>query len=193
MNEPELIADSQKGDVDSFNRLVLAYQGLVYSVAYRMVSNRDVASDITQDTFLSAFRALRGFRGGSFKAWLLRIATNACYDYHRARRRRPTDSLDEMVEDDAAGSLLQDRQPGPEEQALRGETGRTLQRGLAALAPDFRAALVLRDVQGLSYEEVAEAMHCSLGTVKSRISRAREHMRAYLLECGELPGSGRRL
>lgn len=184
MNEEGLIAQSRKGDLDSFNRLVELHQGQVYGLALRMLASAASAEDATQETFLSAFRNISAFRGGSFRAWLLRIATNACYDQLRSPQRRRSVSLDGMLEDPA----WQPRSPAesPEEHALRSELSREISRGLEGLPAEQRAVLVLSDVQGLSYEEIAQATGSSLGTVKSRLSRARARMRDYLAQHGEL-------
>jgi RNA polymerase sigma-70 factor (ECF subfamily) len=186
MDEKALIAAAQRGEVPAFNQLVLTYQSMVYNLAYRILSDADAAADASQDTFISAFRAIKKFRGGSFKAWLLRIATNACYDQLRYKQRRPTSSLEALfVETDPPPSFT-DPAEGPEDYALRQELGQVMQAGLNALPPDQRIALVLSDVQGFSYQEIAEITRSSLGTVKSRLSRGRAKLRDYLLDQGEL-------
>jgi RNA polymerase sigma-70 factor (ECF subfamily) len=184
--EERFIEQARRGDLPAFNSLVLLYQTRVYNLCLRMLSDPDEAADATQDTFLSAYRSIRQFKGGQFRAWLLRIATNACLDALRARKRRPAVSLDRAArEDDAEGdeplqvadtALFSD----PEGTALSAELAATLQRGLESLPDDQRIALVLVDVQGLSYEEAATVTASNLGTVKSRINRARSKMRAFL-------------
>lgn len=186
VREAELIAASQRGEVGAFNQLVVTYQQIVYNLAYRMVSDSDLAADITQDAFLSAFRAIKSYRGGSFKAWLLRIVSNACYDHFRRQKRRPTDSLDQMQETPGYDAVFVDRADGPEELALRRELLACLQRGLAGLPEDQRLVVILCDVQGMSYEEMAEVTGSSLGTVKSRLSRGRARLREFLLRQREL-------
>jgi RNA polymerase sigma-70 factor (ECF subfamily) len=187
MDERRLIELARRGDAQAFNRLVLAYQGLAYNIAYRIVGDPDAAADATQDAFLSAYRALPDFRGGSFKAWLLRIVTNACYDQLRARQRRPSTSLEDLLtEPDQEPSFFRDENESPEEFAMRRELGRVIQLGILTLPVDQRTTLVLADIQGLSYEEIAEVTQVSLGTVKSRLSRARARLRDYLLAQEEL-------
>jgi RNA polymerase sigma factor (sigma-70 family) len=188
MDESSLIAAARQGDVPAFNRLVLAYQGLAYNVAFRILGDSDAAADATQEAFLSAFKALGAYRGGSFKAWLLRIVTNACYDQMRARQRRPSTPLDDMTGEDDEGEPREfvNGAEGPENHALRHELGRLIQRGVLTLPADQRITLVLSDVQGLSYEEIAEATDANVGTVKSRLSRARARLRDYLLAEQEL-------
>lgn len=192
-DELSLIAAAKRGDVAAFNRLVQMFQGVVYNVAYRVLHDQDAAADATQEAFLSAFHALPDFRGGSFKAWLLRIVTNGCYDQLRAARRRPTTSLDDMEVDQDHSSWLLDDSESPEDYALRQDLGRTIQSGLDELPPDQRITVILSDIQGLSYEEIAASTGVELGTVKSRLSRARARMREYLLRNKELFPDGGRL
>jgi len=172
--------------LEAFNRLVLAYQGLVYNVAYRILGDSEAAADATQEAFLSAFQAIGKFRGGSFRAWLLRIVSNACYDQLRHRKRRPTTSLDAMPINPEHISILADDGLSPEEYAIRQELNRAIQAGLQTLPPEQRLVLVLSDIEGLSYKEIAAATGVSLGTVKSRLSRGRAKLRDYLLSQEEL-------
>jgi RNA polymerase sigma-70 factor (ECF subfamily) len=186
MDEKALIADAQRGEMPAFNQLVLTYQSMVYNLAYRILGDADAAADASQDTFISAFRAIKKFRGGSFKAWLLRIATNTCYDQLRYKQRRPTSPLEALFVETDPPSSFTDSAEGPEEYTLRQELGQVIQAGLNTLPPDQRVALVLSDVQGFSYQEIADITRVSLGTVKSRLSRGRAKLRDYLLEQGEL-------
>ncbi len=195
MDESALISAAQKGDLDSFNTLVLAHQHQVYNLAYRIMGEGDSASDATQEAFISAWRHIGGFRGGSWKSWLLRIVTNACYDELRRIKRRPSSSLESLyVEDPTPDAELPPSQlESPEAFTQRRELNRTIQAGIEQLPPDQRIVLVLSDVQGMSYEEIAEATGTNLGTVKSRLSRARARLRDLLLEHGELLPAGYRL
>jgi RNA polymerase sigma-70 factor (ECF subfamily) len=186
VDEKALIAAAKQGDAHSFNRLVSHYQDMVYNVSYRILGDVEAAADASQDTFLSAYQAVAHFKGGSFKSWLLRIATNACYDQLRVVKRRPTSSLEAIYTDSDPSSHFVDGREGPEEHALRHELGESLQRGIGTLPPDQRITLVLSDVQGMSYAEIAEVTATSVGTVKSRLSRARARLRDYLLEQEEL-------
>jgi RNA polymerase sigma-70 factor (ECF subfamily) len=189
-DEQTLILGAQRGDLDAFNELVLLYQNQAYNVAYRIMGDGDSAADATQEAFISAYRAISRYRGGSFRAWLLRIVTNACYDELRRRKRRPTSSLDALyVTDTASNESFVNGAEGPEAYAQRQDLNRTLHAGLQTLPPEQRAVLVLSDVQGYDYQEIAEITGVSLGTVKSRLSRARAKMRDYLLEQGELSPS----
>ncbi|MBC7225574.1 MAG: sigma-70 family RNA polymerase sigma factor, partial [Anaerolineae bacterium] len=152
------------------------------------------AADVTQEAFLKAFRGLKGYRGGSFKAWILRIVTNACYDHLRSQQRRPSDSLEAMLEESPDHSLLlREEGESPDEYLLRAELSDVIQAGIATLPPDQRIVLVLSDILGFSYQEIAEIATINLGTVKSRLSRAREKLRAYLLEHEELLPAAYRL
>ena len=184
--EAVLIERSQSGDLDAFNTLVLAYQGQVYNLCLRMLGSPQAAEDAAQEAFIAAYRAVPRFRGGRFRAWLLRIAANACYDELRRRRSRPQVPLEAPADDERPRAELPASDEPLEQRAERLELARCLQEGLASLPPDQRLAVILRDVQGLAYEEVAEATGASLGTVKSRISRGRAALRDFLLARGEL-------
>ncbi len=188
MDEKAFILAAQKGDVFAFNQLVRQYQTLVYRTAFRVLGEAASAEDATQDAFVSAFKHLRGYRGGSFKAWLLRIVTNACYDQLRVKQRRPTASLDALLidPDDPAPGVDRAAPESPQEFAERQELGDAIQRGLATLPTDQRVTLVLTDIEGFSYDEVAEATGANLGTVKSRLSRARAALRDFLVAQEEL-------
>jgi RNA polymerase sigma-70 factor (ECF subfamily) len=186
VDEKALIAAARRGDTHSFNQLVSHYQDMVYNVAYCILGDAQAAADASQETFLSAYQAVGKFKGGSFKAWLLRIATNACYDQLRLQKRRPTSSLEAIYTDTDPTSHFVNGRESPEEHALRQELGEAIQRGIASLPPEQRVTLVLSDVQGLSYSEIAQATDTSLGTVKSRLSRGRARLRDYLLEQTEL-------
>lgn len=183
-----MIAAAQKGDVPSFNQLVRAYQSLVYHTAYRVLGESDAASDATQDAFVNAYKNIRSFRGGSFKAWLLRIVTNTCYDQLRAKQRKPTSSLDALLvdPDNPAPGLGEAREESPHDRAERQELAYWIEKGLQTLPYDQRITLVLSDIDGFAYEEIAVATNANVGTVKSRLSRARAHMREYLLQQEEL-------
>ncbi len=185
-DEVALIERSQRGDLDAFNSIVLAYQGQVYGLCLRMLGSRQPAEDATQEAFVAAFRAVSRFRRGNFRAWLMRIAANACYDELRRRHSRPQTPLDAGGDDEQPAAELPASDEPPEQRAERMELAGRLREGLASLPPDQRLAVILRDVQGLAYEEVAEATGASLGTVKSRISRGRAALRDFLLARGEL-------
>lgn len=188
-DEASLIASAQRGNLDAFNELVLAYQDRVYNLAYRIMGDPASASDATQEAFISAFENIKGFRGkypSSFKSWLMRIVSNACYDELRRRKRQPATSIEDFEIDEEANPALISETEGPEEIAERGAMVRAIEAGIETLPPEQRVTLVLADVQGFSYEEVAEATDAPLGTVKSRLARARAKLRDHLREQGEL-------
>jgi len=192
MNEPALIASARKGDLDAFNTLVLAYQHQVYNLAYRIMGDEASAADATQEAFISAYKHMESFRGDSFKSWIFRIVTNACYDELRRRKRRPASSLEGLAgdEDLEIEYDIPDESDSPEARVERRELAQVLQFGIETLPPDQRITLVLSDVQNMSYEEIAAITGANLGTVKSRLSRARAKLRDYLVASGELsPGS----
>jgi RNA polymerase sigma factor (sigma-70 family) len=187
MDEANLIAAAQQGKVDAFNELVLTYQQQVYNLAYRIMGDPASAADATQDAFISAYQSIDRFRGGSFKSYLMRIVSNRCYDELRRRKRRPATSFEDFGEvDEEANPALVNGHERPEEYAERQEVAHVIQAGIEMLPPDQRITLVLSDVQGLSYQEIAEATGASLGTVKSRLARARGKLRDYLCSHGEL-------
>jgi RNA polymerase sigma-70 factor (ECF subfamily) len=185
--ERRLVEVAQRGDVESFNELVRLFEGRVYTLCYRMLGDAESAADAAQDAFLSAFRNLRSFRGGSFRSWMLRIATNTCYDALRARKRRPSVSLDLEADDEEESAPLQiaDTAESPDDFALRRELAAAIQHGLTLLPDEQRIVLILSDIQGLAYEEIAQITNSNLGTVKSRLSRGRARLRD-VLKAGEL-------
>ena len=184
IDDATLVERSRDGDLEAFNQIVRRYQLRVYNLAARILGDRTAAEDVAQDTFVSAYKALARFRGGSLRAWLLRIASNQCYDRLRSAKRRPEQSLDEAME--SPGFHVPSRDPSPEQQAISRELHDHVQRAILGLPFDQRNTIMLVDVQGLSYEEAAEAMDVSMGTVKSRLSRARAAVRDALMAHREL-------
>jgi RNA polymerase sigma-70 factor (ECF subfamily) len=180
-----LVQQSRQGDKEAFAALMERYQDKIYNLTYRLVSNPDDASDLTQEAFYRALLRINSFRGESgFATWLYRIATNVCYDELRARRNRRVVSLDTAP--DGPAPELPDQAAGPAEMCIQGVVWQRLQEAIATLPLEQRATVVLRDVQGLSYEEIAQVLQCSLGTVKSRLSRARQALRDKLMSEREL-------
>ncbi len=179
-----LVARALDGDLAAFNQLVEAYQDLCHSLVARLVPDPDQASDAVQEAFFSAYRNLRSYRGPSFRGWLTRIAVNAAMDLQRARKRRPVSPYPELEDDSwqpPAGP-----EADPEAIAAASERGRALASALRAIAADQRTAIVLYDVEGYDYAEIAAMTGVSLGTVKSRIHRGRLALRAILAERMEL-------
>ena len=183
----------KKGDIAAYNRLVIAYQQSVYNVAYRIMGNAPAAEDITQEVFIKTFKKLNKFREGNFKAWLLRITTNRCYDQLRQHKRRPQSSLDELTEDNESFAFLRDPQDGPEKHQQQVELVQAIESCLQALPADQRMTAVLCDIEGYEYTEIAQIMSVSLGTVKSRMNRARRKLRDCLRGFAELLPAAYRL
>lgn len=193
-DETALVQSAQRGNLDAFNELILHYQSQVYNLAFHLLQDGAAADDATQEAFISAYKALDRFRGGSFRAWLLRIVSNACYDEMRRHKRRPTVSWDDFGEmEEEANPHLVNGGALPEESAQQHELRALLERTIAKLPEDQRMVLVLVDRMGLSYQEVAETMNVRLGTVKSRLARARAQMQILLQEGRELLPSRYRL
>lgn len=185
-DEQATIERATAGDLGAFNQLVIHYQSTAYNVAYRMLRNEDAAADAVQDSFIKAFRALAGFQGGNFRSWLMRIVANTCYDVLRARQRRATDSLDDLAFEQEQTPYLIDHAERPDAYAERMELNTFIEAGIWSLPPDQRMVLVLCDIHGYTYEEIAEIAELPMGTVKSRISRARTRLRDFLLRNPEL-------
>ncbi len=191
MDETTLLRDAQNGDLEAFNRLVLAYQGRAYALAMRMMGDGAVAADVTQEAFIALYRHLRDFRGGSLRAYILRSVTNACYDELRRRRRKPAVSLETLSRSDGSEegpAAFEPPDPGetPEDHLARAEVRRALEECLRRLTDEQRAVVLLADVQAMDYSEVAAVMQTALGTVKSRLARARANLRECLTARGEL-------
>lgn len=185
--EATLIQQAQAGSLDAFNTLVLHYQNQVYSLAYRIMGDAASADDSTQEAFINAYRHISSYRGGSFKSWLMRITSNVCYDALRHLKRRPADYLDDLPGADFDdGPSLPSPSPSPEEVAQSEELNRIVFDCIQGLKPDQRLVLVLSDVQGYSYQEIAAQNGVELGTVKSRLSRARLAVRRCLQNFQEL-------
>jgi RNA polymerase sigma-70 factor (ECF subfamily) len=175
-----LLERAREGDLGAFNDLVTLYQDQLFALVVRMVPDRDQASDVTQEAFFSAFRNLAGFRGGIVKSWLNRIAVNAAMDTQRARKRRPVQPYPEL--EDESWQPPADEAADPVTTALTTERTNALNAALATITPDQRTAIVLFDVEGYDYQEIADMTGVSLGTVKSRIHRGRLALRDRLAD-----------
>jgi RNA polymerase sigma-70 factor (ECF subfamily) len=183
------ISRTLDGDLDAFNELVVKYQKLAYSIAYRMLLSRERAADAVQDSFLKAFRALPSFKNGSFKSWFTRIVVNTCHDAIRRDRRFSLEIADDASYENNGESVpYQVIAPheSPQASVERAELHARIELGISALPPEQRVVLVLCDVHGYSYEEISEITGFAMGTVKSRISRARLKMREFLRQQPEL-------
>lgn len=178
-----LIESAQHGDMDSFNQLVLKYQDMMYRISLRILNDESSADDATQNAMIQAFRNIKSFRGGSFRSWLARVTVNASYDEMRRWRRQASMSFEQVNrEGEEIESLpwMIDLSAGPEESYDSVELRDALQHCVKALTPDYRLVVVLVDVEGMSYEEVARVANIPVGTVKSRLARARGQLRKSL-------------
>src|SRR5260370_12664264 len=192
--EEKLVVRSQQGDISAFNELVLGHQQVVYNTVLRILGDYDTAADVTQEAFISAFRAIHTYRGSSlFRNWLVRISTNLACDHWRRVQRHPSESLEAIADEEESHTsprieALAQTGPdsNPEENLLTQELQQLIQRGLQELSLDQRTVIVLCDIEGLSYEEIAQATQTTLGTVRSRLSRARARLRLYLSQHKEL-------
>ncbi len=189
MDLKEQIKNALIGDLDSFNQIVLEYQNLVYNQAYRIIGEPDAAEDAVQEAFISAYKKLHTYRGGSFKSWLLRIVSNACYDEFRRRKRQPVAPLypeNQNGNETESVSWLEDTEEKPEEFVLRNELSEAIQICLDRLEFEFRTIVVLVDLQGMDYASAAKVIDRPLGTVKSRLARARRNLKDCLQGFREL-------
>ena len=183
-SDDELVAAALSGDLEAFNVLVVRYQDFLFSLVVRTLADREAAADVVQEAFLNAYRNLRAFHGGAFRGWLARIALNAATDVLRWRKRRPADPYPEWE-----GEAWQPRageETDPEHEAVRRARGRALTAALAAIGDEQRRAILLFDVEGFDYAEIAAITGVSLGTVKSRIHRGRLALRQLLADQMEL-------
>lgn len=187
--ELALVQRVQSGELDAFEDLVRAHEKTVYNLALRMTGNPQDAEDMAQEAFLKAYRSLPDFRGESkFSVWLYRIVSNVCLDHLRKQSRRPASSLTREDEDGEEQQLeVPDESQSPERLLEQKLTREAVQRGLAELPGEQRQILLLREVRGMSYEEIAETLGLEAGTVKSRIFRARKKLSAFLLQDGNIP------
>lgn len=196
MNEQALITDAQGGNLDAFNTLILHYQDSVFNMALRILGDEDQAADASQEAFISAFKSIASFRGGSFKGWLMRTVTNACYDELRRQKRRPTTPLEPDTEDGEemdSPKWLADPNMTPAQKAEADEVEHAIQHCLNNLPLEFKTVVVMADIQGMDYTEVAAAVRVPLGTIKSRLARARLRLRECLQGFAELLPASYRL
>ena len=186
--EAQVIERVLSGDINAYEQLVTQYEKSVYNLALRMTDNPEDAADMAQEAFIKAYNSLSSFRGDSkFSVWLYRIVSNVCLDFLRKQSRRPSVSL--SVEDDDGEDVqldVPDDSMSPELQLERKLTRESVREGLKHLPEDYRHILLLRELQGLSYDEIAETLDIGVGTVKSRIFRAREKLCAFLLKDGNI-------
>lgn len=181
--EDLLVQRCKRGETGAFDELVRLYEKKVYNLAFRLSGNRDDACDLAQEAFVRVFNAIKDFRSqSSFSTWLYRVVTNVCLDQLRSRARHPVTSLDEPLTTEK-GQLprqVTDDALDPEEELERLELKAAVQKGINSLKEEYRIIIILRDIQDLAYEDIAEVLNLSLGTVKSRLNRARLALRSVL-------------
>lgn len=181
--ESGLVSNAANGDLDAFNQLVLTYQDVVYYHAFNLLGDPDWAEDVTQESFLKAFQKLNDFRGGSFRAWVLKIATNTSYDLYRRKNRHPTRPLHPITDDGEeieSPAWLADPAVSVEKTVQQNEENKDLYRMLDELPAAYRSVIALVDVYEMDYAEAAEVLHVPIGTLKSRLARARMRMQEKL-------------
>ena len=182
-SETLLIKSAQLGDMDAFNELVLQYQDLLYRISLRVVRDECIAQDALQDAMIHAFRYIKSFRGGNFKSWLARVTVNASYDELRRGKRHngiPLELFTSEGDEIESPDWMRDPASGPDERAEQSELQRALHSCIKSLLPDYRLMVILVDMEGMSYEEAAYVANVPVGTVKSRLSRARMQLRESL-------------
>jgi RNA polymerase sigma-70 factor (ECF subfamily) len=183
-SDEELVALSQGGDLDSFNQLVLRWERPIYALAYRVIGREEEARDVAQETFLRAFRALKGFKGqAKFSSWLYRITLNLCRDWMRRERRAPVAQAPEGVD---LVELAGEATPAESIEALVGrrELGRAVSKAMALLPEEQRTAIILKEYHGLTFQEIAELLDCPLSTVKTRLYQGLSVVRKQLQQAG---------
>ena len=181
--ENSLINSAQHGDMDAFNSLILTHQDLLYRIALRIVHDECVAEDAVQEAMIHAFRHIRSFRGGNFKSWLARVTVNASYDELRRGKRHngiPLELFTSEGDEVESPDWMREPASGPEERAEQSELRSALHQCIKSLMPDYRLMVILVDMEGMSYEEAALAARVPVGTVKSRLARARMQIRKSL-------------
>ena len=184
MTEAELIQQSCAGSIDAFEQLILLYEKRVYTIAYKYMGNHEDASDMAQEALIKAYQSIGSFRGeAAFDTWLGKITANRCLDELRKRKKLQTTSLEDTLELEEGSVKKELESPAvtPEEHAVQQETAAYMQMLIGELKEEYRVAIVLREMDGYSYEAIADSLSCSVGTVKSRISRARQYLRERIL------------
>lgn len=188
-SEKELIEKAKSGDVEAFEKLIEGCQKKVFNIAFRMIGNYDDASELAQEVFLKAYKSIKNFKGDSlFNTWIYKVTTNVCLDEIRKRKNKKVISLDEDIEYDGSEikRQIKDETPGPELTAESNELKKAVNESINVLPEDYKTVIILRDIQGFSYEEISNIINCPEGTVKSRINRARQALKKILQQKREL-------
>ena len=187
--EKNLLERAKSGDVAAFEQLIESYQRKIFNIALRMLGNYDDAGDLTQEVLIRIYKSIKSFKEqSSFSTWIYRITTNVCLDEIRKRKNRKVISLDEEIklDDGDMKRQIENGEPSPEEMAETGDLKKVVNDAIARLSEEHRMVIVLRDIRGFSYEEIAEMLKCPEGTVKSRINRARQALKNILVSKREL-------
>lgn len=182
-NERDLVDRAKTGDIEAFEQLIEGCQKRVFNIAYRMIGNYDDANELAQEVLLKAFRSIRSFKGDSlFSTWIYKVTANVCLDEIRRRKKRMVVSLDEEIEynDGEVKRQIPDKSPTPDVEAETNELKKAVNKSIQELPDDYRSMIVLRDIQGFSYDEISKIVNCPEGTVKSRINRARQALKKIL-------------
>lgn len=193
VTETELIQKSRQGDMDAFEQLILRYEKRIYAIAYKYMGNHEDASDMAQEALIKAYQSISTFRGdAAFGTWLGKIAANRCLDELRKRKHMQLASLDDTLEleEGSVQKELECTEVTPEEHVVKQETAEYIQQLLDDLKDEYRIVIVLRELEGYSYDEIADLLSCSLGTVKSRISRARQYLKERIMSDKIMERSG---
>ncbi|MDQ2085267.1 sigma-70 family RNA polymerase sigma factor [Herbivorax sp. ANBcel31] len=189
MSEKELIEQAKSGSIEAFEQLIEKCQKKVFNIAFKMMGNYEDASELAQEAFIKAYKSIKKFKGDSlFSTWIYRITTNVCLDELRKRKNKKVISLDEYIKYDGEEIKRQvkDESPGPEKVFEKREIKNIMKKCIDSLPIEYKTVVVLRDIQGFSYEEIAKIIKCPEGTVKSRINRARKALKDILKNNKEL-------
>lgn len=182
-NEKDLVERAKSGDIEAFEQLVISCQKKVFNIAYRMIGNYEDANELAQEVFLKAFRSIKKFKGDSlFSTWIYKVTANVCLDEIRKRKKKVVISLDQEIEfnDGEVKRQIPDNAPTPDMEAETNELKSAVNESIAQLPDDYKSMIVLRDIQGFSYDEISKIVNCPEGTVKSRINRARQALKKIL-------------
>lgn len=182
-NEKDLVERAKSGDIEAFEQLVISCQKKVFNIAYRMIGNYEDANELAQEVFLKAFRSIKKFKGDSlFSTWIYKVTANVCLDEIRKRKKKVVISLDREIEfnDGEVKRQIPDNAPTPDMEAETNELKSAVNESIAQLPDDYKSMIILRDIQGFSYDEISKIVNCPEGTVKSRINRARQALKKIL-------------
>ena len=182
-NEKDLIEKAKSGDIEAFEQLIISCEKKVFNIAYRMIGNYDDANELAQEVFIKAFRSIKNFKGDSlFSTWIYKITANVCLDELRKRKNKNIVSLDQDIElnDGDVKRQISDNAPSPDMEVESKEIKTIVNESIQQLPDDYKSVIILRDIQGFSYDEISKIVNCPEGTVKSRLNRARQALKKIL-------------